>query len=220
VCVCVACRPVWVVFDPPYDVRACAWVASGNSRDLYPPLDKRSAVQLLEQFQWVGVDVTLNAPQRALYVLRYQQTSLFSVVLSSVQECTDRRYCFFSLEGRGSTFLSLGGCAAPGRLRAPPLLLRFAREGRHLALIRCPPTYYLRSLPDFFFFFFFAVVELPRVPAGTPHRPHPPRPPCPVAPAGSAAGSASGSAAGSASGPASGSASSGVDPPPWTRLQV
>jgi len=28
--------PVWVVSDPPCDVRTCAWVASGNSHVLYP----------------------------------------------------------------------------------------------------------------------------------------------------------------------------------------
>ena len=27
--------PVWVVSDPPCDVRTCAWVASGNSHVLY-----------------------------------------------------------------------------------------------------------------------------------------------------------------------------------------
>ena len=31
----VACCPVWVVSDPPCDVRTCAWVASGNSHVFY-----------------------------------------------------------------------------------------------------------------------------------------------------------------------------------------
>jgi len=126
------------------------------------------------------------------------------VALPGIREYTDGRYCYFSLESRGQnrpTLFSLEGFAAPGRLRAPPRLPRFAREGRRMVRIRCSPSHYLRLLPNSFFF---ALVELSSVPAGTPHRPHPPRPPCPVAAAGSAAGSTS----------------SGVDPPwkgtpPW-----
>ena len=49
--------------------------------------------------------------------------------------------------------------------------VNFAREARHLVLIRCFPTRYLFLLPGIFLFFF-ALVELLSVPAGTSHRSH------------------------------------------------
>ena len=42
--------PVWVVSDPPCDVRTCAWVASGNSHVLYNAL--RRILDVLGRRRW------------------------------------------------------------------------------------------------------------------------------------------------------------------------